>query len=314
MVLASGVLVPTAQATVVPTRQADALVGNPVEKVTIAFERTTATKCPVTFKIHGYFEGLPAGPQLVRYRLVGTEKWKSVKVPASHGEVFHAVLGTFNWDETTEQTSVQVEIGQPDGLTSNVLHYFKCGSPSSGETFGATAEKITLTPSGGPLVELVADAYLDAVQAVSGAEVALVSRYGFRTDLDEGPVTYEELWATQPAGLAVDVNAMTGAQLKELLAYRNPSGWVLTPSSSLRYTVENGTVAEITLNGVPVTDTQVIKIAANYILMGGWQGFPQWTGSTSVYHGGPDDRGALASYIVNNSPVRAPQGDRVTIR
>ncbi|MEU1736678.1 5'-nucleotidase [Streptosporangium sp. NPDC020145] len=322
VVLASGVFAPVAQAApepvtsgeTPPAQQADALAGNPVGKVTIAFERATATKCPLTFKIHGYFEGLPAGFQLVRYRLVGAEKWRSFKVPDNHGAVFHTVLGTFNWDENTEQTSVQVEIGQPDGLTSNVIHYFECASPGGEETFGATAEKIPLTPGGGPLVELVADAYLDAVQAVSGAEVALVSRYGFHTDLDEGPVTYEELWATQPAGLAIDVHAMTGARLKELLAYRNPSGWVLTPSSSLRYTVQDGVVTEITLNGVPVTDTQVIKIAANYILMGGWQGFPQWTDSTGVYHGGPDDRGALASYIVNNSPVRAPQGDRVTIR
>lgn len=106
---------------------------------------------------------------------------------------------------------------------------------------------------------------------------------------------------------------MTGAQLKKLLAYKNPSGWVLTPSASLRYTVEGGAVTEITLNGAPVTDTQVIKIAANYILMGGWQGFPQWEGN-SVSHSGPDDRGALASYLVKNSPVKAPKGDRVTIR
>ena len=77
------------------------------------------------------------------------------------------------------------------------------------------------------------------------------------------------MYVTQPDGLHIDVEAMTGAQLKKLLAYKNPSGWVLTPSASLRYTVEGGAVTEITLNGAPVTDTQVIKIAANYILMAG---------------------------------------------
>ncbi|OUC97618.1 hypothetical protein CA984_10380 [Streptosporangium minutum] len=287
---------------------------NSVRKATIVFERTTASKCPVTFKIHGHFEGLPAGAQAVQYRLVGTQEWKTVNVPADHGAVFTTVLETLNWDWETDETSVQIQIRQPDGLTSNTLYYFKCGPPSNREGFGATAEKITLTAAGGPLVELVADAYLDAVQAVSGAQVALVSRHGFRTELNAGPVTYEELWATQPDGLAVDVHAMTGAQLKKLLAHPNPSGWVLTPSSSLRYTLQGGAVTEITLNGAPVADTQVIKIAANYILMGGWQGFPKWEGSTSVYHGGPDDTGALASYIVKNSPVRAPKGDRVTVR
>ncbi|MFF5211245.1 5'-nucleotidase C-terminal domain-containing protein [Streptosporangium sp. NPDC000396] len=315
---AEGADKPEGSATPPPTGQNDDKPAqNLVRKATLAFERTTAVKCPVTFKIHGYFEGLPAGAQTIQYRLVGTQEWKTVSVPADHGAVFTAVLETLNWDWETDKTSVRIEIRQPDGLMSNTLYYFKCGPPSDEErkeAYGAIAEKITLTASGGPLVELVADAYLEAVQAVSGAQVALVSRYGFRTDLDAGPVTYEKLWGTQPDGLAVDVNAMTGAQLKKLLAYPNPSGWVLTPSASLRYTLKGGVVTELTLNGAPVTDTQVIKIAANYILMGGWQGFPRWEGSTSVYHGGPDDTGALASYIANHSPVHAPKGDRVTLR
>ncbi|MEW9530921.1 5'-nucleotidase C-terminal domain-containing protein [Microbispora sp. NPDC049125] len=334
--LASGTFVPaahaapesaisaTASASPEASSGQDDPVQNPVQKLTIFFERTTASKCPVTFKVHGSFQGLPAGPQLVRYRVVGTEIWKTIKVPAGHGAVYTTVLETLNWDwdwdwdedgdGETAETSVRIEVRQPDGLTSNALYYFKCGSPPEGATFGETTENVELTTAGGPLAELTADAYLDAVQAISGAEVALVSRYGFSSDLDAGPVTYEDLWATRPSGIAVDVYAMTGAQLKTLLAYQNPSGWVLTPSASLRYTVEGGVVTEITLNGVPVTDTQEIKIAANYTLAGGWEGFPRWEGSTSFYHGGPDDRGALATYIAKNSPVAAPAGDRVTIR
>ncbi|MEU4404492.1 hypothetical protein AB0F88_08205 [Streptosporangium sp. NPDC023963] len=104
-------------------------VRNPVRKATILFERTTASKCPVTFRVHGSFEGLPDGAQLIGYRVVGTGKWRSVKVPANHGGAFTTVLQTFNWDWETEETSVQIEIKQPDGLVSNVLHYFKCGSP-----------------------------------------------------------------------------------------------------------------------------------------------------------------------------------------
>ncbi|SDI98630.1 5'-nucleotidase, C-terminal domain [Nonomuraea jiangxiensis] len=107
---------------------------------------------------------------------------------------------------------------------------------------------------------------------------------------------------------------MTGAQLKSILAYSNPQGWILTPSSSLRYTLEGGAVTELTLNGVPVADDQVIKIAANSVLMSGYGGFPQWKGTTIVYRGGLDDRATLASYLMNNSPVSAPLGDRVTIR
>jgi hypothetical protein len=321
MALAFGTLVPTAHA--VPNAAVSAAEthgsvsgtgADPVGKVTIFFERTTRTKCPLTFKVHGTFEGLPPGRQLIRYRLVGAERWKSFKVPSDHGGVFTTVLETLDWDHETGKTSVQIEVGQPDGRTSNTLYYFECGGPEEGATFGTTAEEIPLTAAGGPLVELVADAYLDAVQAVSGAEVALLSRSGMWRGLDAGPVTYQEIFDTQPAGLHVDVAAVTGAELKRLLAYPGPKGWVLTPSAGLRYTVEGGVVTEITLNGAPVTDTQVIKVAANYVLMGGGQGFPAWERIATVSLSGPDDRGALASYLAKNSPVQAPEGDRVTIR
>ncbi|MFC4014421.1 5'-nucleotidase C-terminal domain-containing protein [Nonomuraea purpurea] len=316
VVLASGAFVPAA-AHAVPNQAVSATrdsAQNSVQKATIFFERTTATKCPLTFKIHGSFEGIPADRRLIQYRLVGTEEWKAIKAPADHGGSFTAVLETLDWDRETGKTSVQIELKQPDGLVSNTLYYFECGWPGGEETFGATAEDIALTSSGGPLAELVADAYLDSVQAASGAEAALVGRHGFFTGLNAGPVTYQELWDTQPAGLAVDVNAVTVAQLKKVLAAPNPKGWVLTPSASLRYTLEGGAVTEMTLNGVPVTDDQVIKVAANYVLVAGDLGYPKWEGSTTVYRGGPDDRGALASYIVKNSPVKAPLGDRVTIR
>jgi hypothetical protein len=287
---------------------------NLVGKATVHFDRTTASKCPLTFKVHGVLEGLPAGTQLVQYRLVGTEPWKTLKIPGGHDGTYRGVLETLDWDEQTHKSSVRIEIRQPDGLTSNTLYYFECGPPGEKERFGVVAGNVALTSAGGLLAELVADSYLDAVQAVSGAEVALVSRHGIHTDLNAGPVTYSELYATQSYGLAVDVRSMTGAQLKTILAHPHPSGWVLTPSASLRYTLEGGAVTGLTLNGVPVTDTQVIKIAANYMLMGGWQGFPQWEGSTRIYTGGPDDRGALASYITKNSPLTPPAGDRVTVR
>ncbi|MFI6733385.1 5'-nucleotidase C-terminal domain-containing protein [Nonomuraea sp. NPDC050451] len=308
---------PVSSPTPAPTGQdADTPAQNLVGKATIAFERTTASKCPVTFKIHGSFEGLPAGAQTVQYRVVGTQEWKTVNVPADHGAVFTTVLETFEWEYDFEspKSSVQIEINQPNGLKSTIIYYFKCGTPGDGASFGVAAEDISRTGMGGPLAELIADAQLEAVQALSGAQVALVSKRAVRWDLKAGPVTFEELWNIQPAGFAVDVYGMTGAQLKKLLAHANPTIGVLTPSASMHYTLTDGVVTELTLNGAPVSDTQVIKIAANYNLMGGMEGFPAWQGATGVYYGGPDDTGALASYIANHSPVRAPAGDRVTVR
>ncbi|MGW0805420.1 5'-nucleotidase C-terminal domain-containing protein [Nonomuraea sp. NPDC002799] len=306
--LALGVIATGAQA-------APAAATNVVSKLDIVFERTTASKCPVTFDVHGYFEGLPAGEQTIEYRLVGAEEWKTLTVPAEHGLVYQAVLETVTWEWAPDSRdyAVQIEVNQPDGLRSNALYYFKCGSPPSGETFGVAAEDITRTASGGPLAELAADAQLAAVQARSGAQVALVHRFLVKADLPAGPVDYEELWNAQPAGLAIEVQTMTGAQLRKLLAAPNPVGWVLTPSAGLRYTLGSGKVLSMTLDGVPVTATQEIKVAGGWSLIAGADGWPRWEGTTT-YTKGPDDTGALATYLVAHSPVSAPAGDRVTVR
>ncbi|MBN6056494.1 5'-nucleotidase C-terminal domain-containing protein, partial [Nonomuraea sp. RK-328] len=306
---------PDGSATPPPTGRDDDPARNPVRKATIAFERTTASKCPLTFKIHGYFEGLPAGAQTVQYRLVGTDEWKTVNVPADHGAVFATVLETLTWTDESAKHSVRIEINQPDGLKSNVIYYLHCGPPNVGDaTVGTATEDIVRIGMGGPLAELVADAQLESVQAVSGAQVALVAKRAMRADLKAGPIPFHKLWDIQAAGFAIDVHAMTGAQLKKILAPANPTIGALTPSAGLRYTLTGGAVTELTLNGAPVTDSQVIKVAATYYLMGGWEGFPQWEGTTSVSHSGPDDTGALAAYIANHSPIHAPKGDRVTIR
>ncbi|MFF3437947.1 5'-nucleotidase C-terminal domain-containing protein [Streptosporangium sp. NPDC002721] len=308
LALALGVLATGAQA-------ASATATNLVGKLDIAFERTTASKCPVTFDVHGYFEGLPAGEQTIEYRLVGAQEWKTLAVPAKRGDVHRAVLETVTWEWTPDSPdyAVQIEINQPDGLRSDVLHYFKCNTPPSDETFGVAAEDIVRTASGGPLAELAADAQLASVRARSGAQVALVNRYDVKADLPAGPVDFERLWSAQPAGLAVNVQTMTGGQLKKLLATPNPAGWVLTPSAGLRYTLGGGKVLSMRLDGVPVTATQEIRVAGAWSLIAGFDGWPRWEGTTT-YTSGPDDTGALATYLVANSPVPAPAGDRVTVR
>ncbi|MEV4158625.1 5'-nucleotidase [Nonomuraea dietziae] len=310
---------PTASPSPTPTGQnTETPLPNLVQKASIAFERTTASKCPLTFKLHGRLEGIPAGAQLIQYRLVGTEDWKTLTVPADHGPVYNAVLETLSWDQESTDYSMRIEFNQASRLKTNIIYYFECAGPKEATQIGIAADDIKRDSRGsGPLAELVADAMLESVQPVSGAQIALVSKYAVRTpnaDIKKGPVTYGQLYATQPAGLHVDTWSMNGHQLKWLLGHASKEHGVLTPSAGLRYTVKNGVVSEIKLNGEPVTDGQVIKVAANYILAGGWEGFPQWKWpNNSVAHNGPDDRGALASYFANHSPVSAPKGDRVTV-
>ncbi|NRQ30253.1 5'-nucleotidase C-terminal domain-containing protein [Nonomuraea sp. NN258] len=308
---------PTPTPTPTPTGT-EAPLPNLVRKARIAFERTTASKCPLTFKLHGRLEGIPAGAQSIQYRLVGAKDWKTLSVPAGHGPVHNAVLETLSWDQESTTYSVQIEFNQADRLRTNLIYYFECAGPGENTRIGMAADDIKRDSWGsGPIAELVADAMLESVQPVSGAQIALVSKYAFRSpssEIKKGPVTYGQLYATQPSGLHVDTWSMNGSQLKWVLGHASKARGVLTPSAGLRYTLTDGVVTEITLNGAPVTDTQVIKVAANYILAGGFEGFPQWKWpDNSVAHSGPDDRGALGSYFADHSPVSAPKGDRVKV-
>ncbi|SDI98707.1 hypothetical protein [Nonomuraea jiangxiensis] len=55
----------------------------------------------MTFQVHGTFEGLPSGSQVIQYRLVGAEKWRKLLVPADHGPRYTTVLETLDWDDET---------------------------------------------------------------------------------------------------------------------------------------------------------------------------------------------------------------------
>ncbi|MFI6811214.1 5'-nucleotidase C-terminal domain-containing protein [Nonomuraea sp. NPDC050328] len=285
----------------------------PVKKATIDVERVTAAKCPVTFKIRGTFEGLPAGAQTVRYRYVGTEAWQSVEVPAGHKGAHTAVLEPLELTAETSKGFVQVEIDQPGRLKSNIVYYLKCHGFQGGQVIGTATADIALTPTGGPVVELVADALLESIKSVSGAQIALVSRRSVEAGLKAGPLTIEDAHGTQPRGNSLQALNLTGAQLKKLLGEATAQTGPLTPSAGVRYTLTGSTVTELTINGVAVTDAQVIRVAATHILMSGYDGFPTFREGTDRFTGGLDDGGAVATYIARNTPVQPPKGDRVTL-
>ncbi|WP_066368701.1 bifunctional metallophosphatase/5'-nucleotidase [Herbidospora mongoliensis] len=189
-------------------------------------------------------------------------------------------------------------------------------------------------PSGeSPLGNLIADSQLESAKTGGNAEIALMNPGGIRTTLTyasspagEGPgvTTYGEIFAVQPFNNLVQVVTLTGAQLKLVLEQQWVGGpnnqaftKILQPSSNFTYSYSNSAawgskVSNIKIDGVPVTPTQSIRVAANNFLVGGGDAFLAFTQGTGLWSG-PLDIDAFEAYLTANSPVAPPVANHITV-
>ena len=179
------------------------------------------------------------------------------------------------------------------------------------------------------LGDLIADAQLAAAKTGGNAEIALMNPGGVRADLTfaqsgsegDGVVTYGEAFTVQPFNNLVQVVTLTGAKLDALLEQQWQNGGaivrVLQPSASLTYTMSlsqpiGSRVSDIKINGVAVTDTQEIRVAANNFLVGGGDGFTVFKEGADLWSG-PLDIDAFVSYMGAHAPTGPPAVNRITL-
>ncbi|MFF5211684.1 bifunctional metallophosphatase/5'-nucleotidase [Streptosporangium sp. NPDC000396] len=192
----------------------------------------------------------------------------------------------------------------------------------------------TASPSGeSPLGNLIADGQLAAAKTGGNAQIALMNPGGVRTGLTyanspanegDGVVTYGEAFAVQPFNNLVQVVTLTGAQLKTILEQQFTGGpnnqaftKILQPSSNFTYTYSTGAawgskVSNMKVDGVAVTDTQTIRVAANNFLVGGGDAFLGFRDGTDVWSG-PLDIDAFAAYFAANPSVTPPVPNHITV-
>ncbi|MEW9554529.1 bifunctional UDP-sugar hydrolase/5'-nucleotidase [Nonomuraea sp. NPDC050783] len=192
----------------------------------------------------------------------------------------------------------------------------------------------TATPSGeSPLGDLIADAQLAATRTGGNAQIALMNPGGVRASLSyasspagegDGVVTYGEAFTVQPFNNLMQVVTLTGAQLKTVLEQQFTGGpnnqaftKILQPSANFTYTYSRGAawgskVSDMKIDGVPVTDTQTIRVAANNFLVGGGDAFTAFTGGTDLWSG-PLDIDAFVDHLGRNNPVAPPATNRITV-
>jgi 5'-nucleotidase len=181
-----------------------------------------------------------------------------------------------------------------------------------------------IASEGGPsgesaLGDVIADAVLAATRA-QGAQIAFMNVGGIRKDLEAGAdltTTYGQAQAVLPFGNTLVLMDLRGAQIRKLLeqawarpASSNPS--VLQVSNGFSYAWDESRApgsrvvpGSVTLDGVPLDDGRVYRIAANNFLAQGGDNFPEFAKGTGRVDTGIHDLDALIDYLGKHAGIGA---------
>ena len=248
-------------------------------------------------------------------------------------------------DNLIVQSEAYVGAGGPVPLTDLYPRYEK-SAPLAAlvDRAAATAASVAGRPIGriaGPvprtqnpahesvLGDLLADAYLAATRAADRgkAVIAFTNLGGIRADLvpaADGAVSFGQIFSVQPFGNTLMVKSLTGRQILDLLdqqfsgKHSVADPYVLAPSASFRYAYDlsrpaGQRIVSASVDGVPLVETAVYRVAMNDFLASGGDGFSLFQSGTDPV-GGSLDLDALEAYLAGPSPLAPPVADRVTNR
>jgi len=273
----------------------------------------------------------------------GTDRTRPVISSGQYGAMYgHS---TIVYDPASEALSIDTEnldlIGafEPDPAVAQIVaDAVEVAKDLGGVSLGSITESITRAVQsdgsenrGGEstIGNLIADAQLAATEDLA-TEVAIMNPGGIRADLlypssgaddPDGNVTYAEAALIQPFANTLVTLDLTGAQLRAVLEQQwQPAGAArpflkLGLSEGLEYVydpdaAQGAHITAITLNGEPVTDTQVIKVVTNSFLAAGGDNFGAFTDAANVADSGRIDLDAFVDYIGENSPVAPDTAQR----
>lgn len=179
-----------------------------------------------------------------------------------------------------------------------------------------------------PAQDFIADAYLDAANRAPGmtADLAFVNSGGVRAPLDpdaDSQLTFGELSAMAPFGNSLIVLEMSGAEIKALLEEQycgegmaTICNSVLIPSAGSSYRTDPARpqgerISAIMIGGAPLDPASTYRVVTNSFLVGGGDGFAQFTKVPQIANVG-FDIDALESYVATGT-VAVPACGRVQV-
>lgn len=161
----------------------------------------------------------------------------------------------------------------------------------------------------------------DVHREITGADLAFMNPGGLRTDMlyagtdpewdPDGNVTYAEAAAVQPFANTMLTMDLTGAQVRQVLEEQWQPDGVSRPflklgvPSNFSYTYDPSAprgshILSMTLNGAPLEDDMVVRVAANNFLGEGGDNFVEFRNATNVADAGIADLQAQVEWFKLN--------------
>ena len=174
---------------------------------------------------------------------------------------------------------------------------------------GTAAENITRTATTAGESAL-GDLIADAQRTYAGTQIAFMNPGGIRADIQQGPVTYGELFTVQPFDNQVVKMELTGDQIYRLLEQQFEVNRMLQVSGlTYTYNASNPAgerITSVTVNGAPLDRNATYTVAANSFIATGGDGFTVFEEAAATQQTLGSDLDALETYIGGQQQVGVP--------
>lgn len=158
----------------------------------------------------------------------------------------------------------------------------------------------------------------DILKKRFNAEIAFLNGGGIRNSIDKGDITVEAVLKVLPFGNGVSTMMLSGKDIKSVLARsaaKKPSkGNFIQVSEGFKYEVKNKKLVSASLNGKPLEDGKLYKVATSDFLAAGGDGFLEFKNGKSVYATGQTMMDAVVAGIKELGNVSSKVEGRIVIK
>lgn len=200
-------------------------------------------------------------------------------------------------------------------ITDITLRFHDDGRVAANAVNRVVTRDIAPDPAVTGLIDFfAAGAMLEVTDESAQAVAAFMNPGGVRADIDAGPITYGNIYETQPFGNQVVTLTLTGRQILDLLEQQwdNASKPAVLAVAGLSYAYDDTAPAgskvideSVRIGGRPLNEVAVYRVSTNNFLASGGDGFTVFTHGTGV-EAGPTDLDALETYLRDRGPVQPP--------
>lgn len=211
---------------------------------------------------------------------------------------------------------------EPDAVVEEIVERYQAEIDEAlGEEVGVAETSILRGPGGDRTVESEMGNFVtDSMRAYfPDVDFAFTNAGGLRADIDEGPITLEEIYAVLPFNNTLVTMDLTGEQVEQVLEEGANSGAGTVQVSGLTWAYDadaplGNRVTRVTLpNGEAIDPNATYKIATNNFMATGGDGFTTLTQGRNTFDTQFDLVDTVVRYLAENSPVNPQVEGRLTV-